>query len=246
MTNDKKLDKYGNDSEQESVADIYLFYPLSDILLDPLHNLGFKPNHVTIMSILFSIVSFFYYFNNNLSSTLFFYFLAYLMDCIDGRMARKYNQGSIFGMILDSTSDVLCNLPFLFMILYKTIYSIVRIGVILNFKFYLCILLLIICFYFSVAFGINEAIESYMKTKNDNFHDYKLKMIKKENWDKTLIGNIFLYIYKQSYESYRRIFPNKINKYNIVELKKRLLNLKEFGPGNYNVFIMVILCLYFY
>ena len=95
MTNDKKLDKYGNDLEQESVADIYLFYPLSDILLDPLHNLGLKPNHITIMSILFSIVSFFYYFYNYLLSALIFYFLAYLMDCIDGRMARKYNRAVV-------------------------------------------------------------------------------------------------------------------------------------------------------
>jgi hypothetical protein len=244
MTKDKKLDKYGNDLEQESIADIYLFYPISDILLGPLHNLGLKPNHITMMSTLFSIIAFYYYFYNDLLLTLIFYFLGYLLDCIDGRMARKYNQGSILGMILDSTSDVLSNLPFLLIIILKSIYSIKNYGIVHNHKFYLFMILSIICFYFSVAFGINEAIESYLKTNSDNFYEYKLKIIKKENWDKTLIGKIFLNIYKQSYDSYRKIFPDEINKDNIKLVRKRLLNLKEFGPGNYNVLLMLMLSLY--
>lgn len=246
MTKDKKLDKYGNDLEQESIADIYLFYPISDILLGPLHNLGLKPNHITMISTLFSIIAFFYYFYNDLLLTLIFYFLGYLMDCIDGRMARKYNQGSILGMILDSTSDVLCNFPFLLIIILKSICSIKNNGIVYNYKIYLFIILSIICFYFCVAFGINEAIESYLKTKSDNFYEYKLKIIKKENWDKTFIGNIFLHIYKQSYDSYRKIFPDEINKDNIKLVKKRLLHLKEFGPGNYNVLLMLMLSLYSY
>ena len=246
MAKNKKLDKYGNDSEQESLADIHFFYPLSDILIGPLHSIGLKPNHITIMSTLFTITAVLYYSYNNLLLTLIFYFLGYLMDCIDGRMARKYNQGSILGMILDSTSDVLCNFPFLLIIFFKTIYSLKNNGIINNYRIYLSIALLIVGFYFCVAFGTNEAIESYIKTKSDNFHEYKLKTIKKENWDKTLIGKFFLYIYKQSYESYRKIFPDKINKDNIKLVKERLLNLKEFGPGNYNVFIMLMLCLYSY
>ena len=130
------------------------------------------------------------------------------------------------------------------MILFKTIYSTIFFGIIFNFKFYLFNILLIFCFYFSVAFGINEAVESYHKIKDDNFYNYKLKIIKKENWDKTIIGKIFLYIYKQSYNSYRIIFPKKINKENLKYLKTRQLNLKEFGPGNYNLFIMLLLCIF--
>ena len=47
MTKNERLDKYGNDIEQESISDIYFFYPLSDIALEPLHYMGFKPNYIT-------------------------------------------------------------------------------------------------------------------------------------------------------------------------------------------------------
>ena len=103
-----KLDKYGNDMEQESSADIYIYYPLSDFIMPYFYYFGFKPNHITLISTLFTLFSIDCYFNNN-NFCYLFYFLGYLFDCMDGRMARKYNQGSTLGMILDLISDNLTN-----------------------------------------------------------------------------------------------------------------------------------------
>ena len=88
---------------------------------------------------------------------------------------------------------------------------------------------------------MNEAIQSYCKTKDDNFYLDKLKFLKKEKYYNTLVGQIFLFIYKTSYNSYRTLFPNKINKDNLSTIQTKLLSLKEFGPGNYAIFIMFIM-----
>ena len=105
----------------------------------------------------------------------------------------------------------------------------------------LLLLVLVITYIFSAVFGMNEAIQTYKKTKDDNFYLDKKKFLKKENCDNTLIGQIFLFIYKTAYNSYRKLFPNKINKENLSIIENRLLKLKEFGPGNYNLFMMFIM-----
>ena len=238
-----KLDKYGDDKIKEAVTDIYLFFPISDIIMEPMHNVGFKPNHVTFLSTLFTIigVSFFYYDNIYLAVT--FYSLGYIMDCLDGRMARNYNQGSTLGMILDTVSDNIANIPLIIMFLCKTISSF-NYGICGKRKIFLFLLVLSVTYIFSAVFGINEAIESYEKTKDDNFYQYKIKLLKKEGYDKTVIGKLFLFIYKQSYGSYRYLVPEKLNTKSLPELKSKLLKLKEFGPGNYNVFMMMMMYLY--
>ena len=89
-----KPDKYGNDNDQESFADVNLYLPLTDFIIPILHKLGFKPNHVTLLSTIATIYSV-YCFHNKSNNCYIFYFIGYLLDCMDGRMARKYNQGSI-------------------------------------------------------------------------------------------------------------------------------------------------------
>ena len=39
------------------------------------------------------------------------------------------------------------------------------------------------------------------------------------------------------------MFPEKINEKNIKNIQKKLLKLKEFGPGNYNLFIAIMMYL---
>ena len=165
------------------------------------------------------------------------------MDCLDGRMARNYNQESTFGMIADTVSDNISNLPLMIIFLCKTLNSFIfePYGII---KIFLFLIILIVTYMFCAVFGINEAIDSYEKTKSDNFYNYKIILLKKENWDKTLIGKIFLFINKQSYNSYRYIIPQKINEETYVVIKKKLLILKEFGPGNYNLFLMIMMYLF--
>ena len=242
----KKLDKYGNDNEQESLADIHLFFPLSDLLLEPLHHMGLKPNDVTLLSTIFTIIGVYCFHKNNMTYCYIFYLLGYLMDTIDGRMARKYNQGSTLGMILDSVSDNVTNLPLLLIVINKVINSYNTSSY--NSKLTLLALIFIVTFIFGAVFGMNEAIQSYEKNKDDNFYKEKVKILTEEKYDNTCIGKIFLLIYKTSYESYRKLFPHKINhanaKNNLIEIKKKLLNLKEFGPGNYTLFLTYMMYMF--
>ena len=136
----RKLDKYGNDLEQECLSDIYLFFPLSDLIMEPLHNIGLNPNHITFLSTLFTTTALCLYYNGYYFNASLLYLFGYLMDCLDGRMARNYNQGSILGMMLDSVTDILTNLPIMILFFIKTIYSI-KTGINVKRKVFLFVLL---------------------------------------------------------------------------------------------------------
>lgn len=238
----RKLDKYGNDHETEGLSDIYIFFPISDLLMEPMYRLGLKPNHITLLSTIFTLVAGYFYVNNYIELAIIFYLLGYVMDCMDGRMARKYNMGSTLGMMLDGVSDIVTNVPIFTIITIKTLCAI-KMGVHAKRKTIAYLIFLLITYAFSVVFGINEAIESYHKTKDDNFYLQKKKILKKENYDNTVLGKMYCLINKQAYKSYRKMFPEKINEKNIKSIKGKLLKLKEFGPGNYNLLIAIMMYL---
>jgi hypothetical protein len=52
-----------------------------------------------------------------------------------------------------------------------------------------------------------------------------------------ILYNLFLFISGLSYSSYRNFFPN----YDEENINKWLSTLKEFGPGNYAIFIAVVI-----
>ena len=56
----QKEDKYGDDTMYESWADINIFFPIAQSLIDPLYCMGFTPNMVTIMSTLFTFLSIYF------------------------------------------------------------------------------------------------------------------------------------------------------------------------------------------
>ena len=238
----KKLDKYGDDNKTEGISDIYVFFPLADLLLDPLYKLGLTPNHVTLLSTISTIIAGYLYLNDMIEYAILFYLIGYILDSIDGRMARKYNMGSTLGMMLDGVSDIITNTPILIIMLFKVLCAI-KSGNKSKRKVILYVLLLLITWIFSGVFGMNEAIDSYNKTKDDNFYLQKKKILEKENYNGTILGKTYNYINRQAYKSYRKMFPDKINEKNIKSFHKSLMNLKEFGPGNYNLVIALMMYL---
>ena len=243
MTKKEKLDKYEDDNEQEPISDIHLYFPLSDILNPIFHKFGFKPNHITLLSTVSTLYGV-YCFKKGLSNCYLFYFLGYLFDSMDGRMARKYNQGSIFGMMFDLVSDSITNLPLILVFLNSVIKSLKDPTCNSYKKIVIFLIILIFSFVLSVQYGINEAISSYIQSKNDNFYLQKKKIIKDNNYENYCLGKLFLFINKQSYNSYRFMFPNPLNDKTLQELKKKQLKIKEFGPGNYNLFIILAMYLF--
>ena len=222
--------KYGDDEMTESFTDNYIFFPLGDVLLPLLHYLKITPNMVTLMSTLSTTTSIYYILNDNFKKFSIFYLLGYFFDCIDGRLARKYNMGSIFGMVFDSVSDIVTNYMLLIGYIYK-FYNKKNFG-------FLVTILIVVSYNLSVSYGINEAKLCYQKNKHDNFYKYKKEQLKdfgKTNLEK-IFKNIFLNVHKFSYISYK----NSFSKYNEKDITNTLNITKEIGFGNYSIFIVVL------
>lgn len=214
--------KYGDDEMFESWADLNVFFPISLNLVDPLYDMGLTPNMVTILSTIFTFLSIYYLHLGNRAYAFYAYLFGYTLDCVDGRMARKYNMGSDIGMALDCTSDNISNL-LLFTYILRTRPMNLITGISLS-------VLALMSFLLSLSYGINEAITSMKESGTDNFYEKKVKYLKGkgECYEKSLFS-LFLLITKTSYQTYKLFFP----KYDEEKIFKWLKILKHFGPGNY-------------
>jgi len=223
INNNINEEKYGDDTVYESVADNCLFFPLANKLTTPMKEIGLTPNMVTFLSTCCTLLAVYFIYKDNLPYAATAYLIGYLLDCVDGKMARKYNMTSKYGMALDLVSDNVTNFILLTVIIYKHGY----------FNWFVpCIF--IMTFMISLSYGLNEAIASNKAIKNDNFLMRRKIEIGETN---DILYNLFLFINGLSYSSYRNFFPE----YDETKINKWLSILKEFGPGNYVIFIVVII-----
>jgi phosphatidylglycerophosphate synthase len=91
--------------EHECPLDIQLF-KLINMQLDLFYNIGFTPNAVTTLSLIFGLFSAQQILVRNYKIAALLFFLAYYLDCVDGKLARKYNMVSKFGDVYDHVSDI--------------------------------------------------------------------------------------------------------------------------------------------
>jgi phosphatidylglycerophosphate synthase len=225
-----KEDKYGDDNMFEPWSDINIFFPIAQQLIDPLYYMGFTPNMVTILSTIFTFLSIYFLHLGKRTHAFFSYIFGYILDCVDGRMARKYSMGTDIGMALDCTSDnitngilfayLLCNRPL-------NLSNIIIISSIATMSYML-----------SISYGINEAIASYEATGSDNFYERrKTQLGGKGCGIEYLLYQLFIFINKTSYQTYRGFFET----FNKEKIFSWLNILKHFGPGNYCLFIGILL-----
>jgi hypothetical protein len=246
-----KEDKYGNDEIFESWADLNIFAPIAKKMVDPLHDLGMTPNMVTLISSIFTLSSIYFLHIGNKKLAVFSYIFGYLLDCVDGRMARKYNLGSNIGMALDCVSDNISNLILFIYILSTRPYNQQTI-------IFICILFFMSSM-LSLSYGLNEAVSAYeiaqelseeelseeLDTKDiedfsDNFYKRRVNQLKDKKINtcyEQYLYSIFLLINKLSYTSYRSYFP----KYDKQKIYEKLKILKHFGPGNYCIIVSIML-----
>lgn len=226
----QKEDKYGDDEMYESWADNEIFFKLSKHLVDPLHDIGLTPNMVTILSTGFTFLSIYYLYKNDRSKAVISYLTGYLLDCVDGRMARKYSMGSNIGMALDCVSDNISNAALFIYILLSRQFD-QKTGIMLG-------ILLVLSYMLAISFGLNEAVASYEATGSDNFYQRRVKQLDgKGIMLERGLYDLFLFINKTSYESYRKFFPE----YDRSKINKWLGILKHFGPGNYCLIVGIML-----
>ncbi len=69
-------------------------------------DLNLTPNMITTIGILVGILSAYNIFNNNFTLASFLFLLAYYFDCVDGKLARKYNMTTKFGDYYDHFGDI--------------------------------------------------------------------------------------------------------------------------------------------
>jgi phosphatidylglycerophosphate synthase len=218
--------KYEDDSLFESFADNKIFFPLSDLLIDPLKKAGFVPNQITYLSTICTVLAIYYITIDEYHFAMISYGLGYLLDCVDGRMARKYKMTSKEGMILDLVTDHISNLCLMLYLVHK--YGFYNWRNIMLAGFTLMI---------TLSYGVNEAIYCYKKNKHDDF----LKVREEEiGTSHEILDNLFLFITARAYATYKTIFPE----WDEEKLFKWLPLLKEFGPGNFAVVVLYILYSY--
>jgi phosphatidylglycerophosphate synthase len=110
------------------------FYQLADFLNPYFYNMGFTPNMLTFLSLIFVILSTFMFYKDYRIVAFIFYLISYYYDCADGNMARKYNMVSNYGDFLDHFTD-LVGVILLFIVFYiknkKTLIKIIPIIIVL-------------------------------------------------------------------------------------------------------------------
>ena len=225
MDNSYKL-KYGESYKIEPLSDIYIFFPIAEQLSHLAYKLKLTPNQITYLSLIIQLYSSYQFYYNYNKIAAICYIFGYILDSVDGRLARNYNMHSKYGEALDIVTDYVAN-AVLLCVKFVKYRNIINIKIIIIYIYLLHIM--------NIWYGLVEALNNYNKFDNDNF--YKSKQLRfTEN---KLLYNSYLYIQKQSYYSYKFIMP-VINKNKVYNM---LYYLKTFGPGNYNIMVFFIMLL---
>ena len=222
---DPKTTKYGDDNMYESPFDTYIFHPLGLSMVDLAYKLNLTPNQITLLSTIFTLISCYWIVQNKLKMAVVFYLIGYIFDCIDGRLARKYDLGTKEGAAMDLVSDVITNTVLLItLILFKRAY--------LTPTKYLILFIFFVGL--TVCHGFTEAVLSEKKNSNDNF----LNIIEKNyGSSKSPLFRLYVYFNKNSYNTYRCFIP----KYNERTVHNYIKVLKYFGPGTFIVVMSIII-----
>jgi phosphatidylglycerophosphate synthase len=126
-------------TDKEGPIDI-LFLTLTEWITPPLHAAGHTPNIITTYSLLAGLASGYYLWKGYISAFSVLFLVSYLLDCVDGYMARRYDQITTFGDYYDHVSDIAKFLVIMYVFVYKYPFwrlspVLVIIGVILALSF---------------------------------------------------------------------------------------------------------------
>ena len=90
-----------------SIGDL-IEYPICLAIAPFVHSLGITPNAVTIFNMFLRLFILYFYINKKLGwHIVILLIITQLLDCLDGTLARKYDQKSKLGDILDHGSDAI-------------------------------------------------------------------------------------------------------------------------------------------
>jgi phosphatidylglycerophosphate synthase len=91
--------------EMDCPIDVQL-YKFISAHLHMYFNIGFTPNMITTLSILFGLLSAQQILQRHYGAAALCILISYYFDCVDGKLARKYNMVSKFGDMYDHVGDI--------------------------------------------------------------------------------------------------------------------------------------------
>ena len=103
---------------------------------------------VTTLSLITGIISAYMIHKKNYKIAGILFFIAYYFDCVDGKLARKYNMTSKFGDYYDHISDIIKFLLIMY-VLYKDNYTRFK-----NFSIIIILLVILCLFHLGCQQGI--------------------------------------------------------------------------------------------
>jgi phosphatidylglycerophosphate synthase len=107
------------DSKDENPIDNLNIY-VADKISPFFKSLGFSPNGITTLSLLFGMLSiYFLYKDYNVWWFAIAYYISYFFDCMDGFYARKYSMVTKFGDAYDHIKDVTVTIGVLTVLYFK-------------------------------------------------------------------------------------------------------------------------------
>jgi phosphatidylglycerophosphate synthase len=94
-------------------------YKLAAYVSDFFYKTGHCPNMITTYSVMFKVVSIMTLWYGFGLTFCIAYFIAFMFDCLDGFMARKYNMYSNIGDMYDHLSDNITFIAIILVVCYK-------------------------------------------------------------------------------------------------------------------------------
>jgi phosphatidylglycerophosphate synthase len=91
-------------TEQECPVD-NLIMPFIDTHLGAYKALGLTPNMVTTLGLICGLLSAYLISQRRLGAAALIFLLSYYFDCVDGKLARRYNMQTKFGDLYDHAAD---------------------------------------------------------------------------------------------------------------------------------------------
>ena len=220
----KNTQKFENDDIYESPFDTYIFNPLSERLVTPAHNLRLTPNAVTTISKVFEVSALLLLLTDHCAWAGILYLVGYICDCVDGKLARKYDMCSKFGMMYDFNSDMLVHTPILLAICIRNQFYFSQVAFLLG--------SVVVA---NIYYGLVRAIYCHKKKGTDDFYSQLKEELKDEKpqW----FVSLFMMFHWSAFDSYRSL----MHAYDDRRAHQYMRVLKYYGPGSFAVTIFAML-----
>jgi phosphatidylglycerophosphate synthase len=84
-----------------------LIYKIVEYVAPIAYDFKITPNMITTIGNILAVIGIYFLYNHQVLLSIIFVILAYISDCLDGYVARKYDMVTLFGDYYDHASDII-------------------------------------------------------------------------------------------------------------------------------------------